>query len=152
MNTSKTPNPNSASGWARIFKVDRRSATVTLPLSLTKIRAVGNGKLADEIEAKEDGFGPTGNGNGWASAVEFVARFQPEDQRWAWEQAQTKGVRWVKRFVENQTNPPDAEKVALSMSKWLAREFPGVDEETIGEALAIVGETCELSDSDRDES
>lgn len=137
--------PHGPTAIAELFKVDRRSPIITVTLGLNKIRAAGNDELADEIQAtiKTGAFGASGDGRGWASVVEFVARFQPGDQRWAWEQARSRGVRWLKRYVETQNNPPDSDVIAERFAAWIDREYPAVDTEIILEALAGLTDALE---------
>jgi hypothetical protein len=134
-----------------MFSVDRRSVVVTFGLGLDTIRAAGNDELADEIYAAGEALTGQSNGGGersWMSGVEQIARFQPEDQRWAWEQSRTRGVRWLKRYIETQNNPPDSDTLAARLAAWIDREYPAIDTTVVLEALANVTDAIESGRDD----
>jgi hypothetical protein len=133
---------------ARTLNVDRRSVEVTFAQGLARISAAGNEELADEIKALLESriSGPGGGGErGWMSAVEQIARFDSEDQRWAWEQTRARGVRWLKRYIETQNNPPDSDTLAARLVAWIDREYPLVDTAIVLEALVGLAEALEAS-------
>jgi hypothetical protein len=134
--------PGGPTDLARRMNVDRRSSTITMNLALNDMQAHGDAELADEIfeRLKGEAERPSrGRGDRtWMSAVEHIARFRTEDQRWAWEQVQTHGVRWLKRFIETQNSPPDAGTLAERIAMWLDREYPRLDVGVRIEALEAV--------------
>lgn len=137
----RPPRPGGPTQVARELGLDRRSSGVTFGQGLRTIREDGNDELAREIKAAMQAAvsQPDGGGErGWGSGVEVIARFEPSDQRWAWEQLQARGVRWLKRYIETQRNPPTDEELAERLAAWLDREYPQLDGQTIGGALKIL--------------
>jgi hypothetical protein len=115
-----------------------RSAAVTLTTrGIARIQAAGNDELADEIMAAlhRDANSGSSRDRTWLSGVEYVARFAPDQQSEAWELLQKRGVRWLKRYVENQRSPKNAADLAVNIAVYLDREFPGVERDVMLEAL-----------------
>jgi hypothetical protein len=65
----------------------------------------------------------------------YLGRFPHARQREVFKGLVSMGVRRAKRLVENQIRPPSQETVASSVAAFLDREFPGVEADTLREAL-----------------
>jgi len=129
----------------RMMDRDRRSPGVTYAFAIRKIRA-DNPDLAEEIHDRLERVAGSSKDRAWVSAVEFVARFEPEGQRWAWEQVSERGVRWLKRYVEVQHNPPDSDALGDRLAAWIDREYPGLDHAVIRTALRDLAELLEAAE------
>lgn len=76
-----------------------------------------------------------------------VARLPVEEQAVTYEMVRGMGVRRAIRLIDNVLRPPKAENIALSMLRFLDREYPGVDGEALRAALQLAGLLTEDTDT-----
>jgi len=75
--------------------------------------------------------------------VYCVSKFRVEDQPKAFVFFTNIGSRAAKRWIECRNNPPTIDAIARRITKYLAREFPGVPDSQVVAALEAITETLE---------